>query len=113
MRREVKKYLLDLRQAIALIQSFTAGKDFSSYESDLLLRAAVERELITIGEAAVQLARLDPGVAEQIREIRRIISFRNRLVHLYDDLDFEIVWDVLTKDVPNLQEDVDRLLESD
>ena len=113
MQREVRKYLFDVQEAIELLQSFMTGKDFSSYAGDMLLRAAVERELMIIGEATVQLARLDQSIAEEIRDFRRIISFRNRLVHLYDNLDVEIVWDVLIKDLPHLQQDINRLLKSD
>ena len=113
MQREVRKYLFDVQEASNLLHSFVAGKDLTAYANDALLRSAVERQLMIIGEAVVHLARVDQSVAEQIRDFRRIISFRNRLIHLYDNLDLEIVWDVIINDVPDLQEDVKRLLEAD
>lgn len=45
------------------------------------MRAAVERQFEIIGEALGQLAKLDPEMAAQISEHRRIIAFRNIPVH--------------------------------
>ena len=44
MQREARKYLSDIQQAVTLLAEFTAGKQFSDYEGDAMLRAAVERE---------------------------------------------------------------------
>ena len=49
MRLEAKKYLYDMQQAAALLAQFTAGKQFADYDSDPMLRAAVEREFEIIG----------------------------------------------------------------
>jgi len=43
MQLEAKKYLYDIQQAIRLLTTFTAGKDFEDYAADAMLRAAVER----------------------------------------------------------------------
>lgn len=43
MRHEVQKLIYDLDQAIDLIINFTGGKRWSDYQSDVLLRSAVER----------------------------------------------------------------------
>ena len=51
MRLEVRKYLYDIQQASALIEQFTAGRDFDDYARDAMLRAAVEREFEIVGEA--------------------------------------------------------------
>lgn len=44
MRPETRKYLHDIRRAASLIVRFTHGKNYSDYEIDELLQAAVERE---------------------------------------------------------------------
>lgn len=51
MRLEAKKYLYDIRQAAGEVAEFTTGKQFSDYERDPMLRAAVERKFEIIGEA--------------------------------------------------------------
>ena len=63
-----------------------------------------------IGEALAQLHRLDPGMAEQITEWRRIISFRNQLIHGYGVIEHGITWDVIESKLPVLVKDIHRLL---
>lgn len=111
MRLEAKKYLYDIQQAAELITSFTAGKALASYEGDAMLRAAVERQFEIIGEALAQLARLDEPLAARITEYRRIIAFRNILIHGYTEVDQRIVWDIVEAKVPRLRREVAALLE--
>ena len=111
MRLESKKYLYDIQQAAELLASFTAAKEFAHYEEDAMLRAAVERMFEIVGEAMVQLARLDRPVAERISEHRRIIAFRNILIHGYAQVDDRLVWDVLQTRLPLLREEVAALME--
>jgi uncharacterized protein with HEPN domain len=63
MQLEAKKYLYDVRQAVALLTEFTVGKQFADYAREPMLRAAVEREFEVIGEALARLAKLDKGLA--------------------------------------------------
>lgn len=44
MPREARKYLYDIDRAATLVAAFTAGKTFSDYQNDPMLRAAVERK---------------------------------------------------------------------
>jgi uncharacterized protein with HEPN domain len=77
-----------------------------------MLRAAVEREFEIIGEALAQLAKLDASIAARITDHRRIISFRNLLIHGYADVDDRLVWDIVETKLPVLTREVDALLES-
>ena len=110
MRREAKKYLYDVAQAAELVAQFTAGKTFEDYLDDPMLRAAVERKLEIIGEALGQLARRDPPVAARIGEHRRIIAFRNILIHGYADVDDRLVWDVVESKLAGLHREIATLL---
>ena len=110
MRREVRKYLYDMQQATRALDEFTAGKSFADYQANALLRAAVERQFEIIGEALSRLAKLEPQTAARISDHRRIISFRNILIHGYADIDNRIVWGVLVQNVPPLRADIDALL---
>jgi len=113
MRREAKKYLYDIQQAAELIAGFTAGKTLADYEGDALLRSAVERQFEIIGEALAQLARLDEALAARISEYRRIIAFRNILIHGYADVDHRLVWDIVESKLPTLRREVAGLLEEE
>ncbi len=111
MRLEAKKYLYDIHQAAELLATFTAGKVCAVYEADAMVRAAVERQFEIIGEALSQLARLDDGLAVRISEYRRIIAFRNILIHGYADVDERLVWDIIETRLPALRREVTALLE--
>jgi uncharacterized protein with HEPN domain len=112
MRVEAKKYLFDIVHAAASAISFTAGKTFTEYESDAMLRSAVERQLEIVGEALAQLARVDPATASSVSEYRRIIAFRNILIHGYAEIDQRIVWDVLNTKLPVVRSEAEALLGS-
>ena len=112
MRLETRKYLYDIQRAAELVREFASGKTFADYESDSMIRAAVEREFEIIGEAMTQLARIDEAVAVQISNHERIIAFRNVLIHGYADVDDRLVWDVVETNLPTLIHEVEVLLGS-
>ena len=73
------------------------------------LRRAVERELEIIGEAVNHLLALDETIA--IDNARRIVDLRNFVIHGYDKVDNVIIWGVISRDLPKLKEQVDKLLD--
>jgi len=113
MRLETKKYLYDIRQASDRLVKFTQDKQFADFERDPMLRAAVERQFEIIGEALVQLSKLDATTVTRISEYRRIIAFRNILIHGYADVDHRLVWDVVETKLPVLRREIDILLPED
>ena len=113
MRLEAKKYLLDIQQAAALASEFVAGRTFADYQATAMLRAAVERQCEIIGEALAKLTKVDEPVAARISGYRRIIAFRNILIHGYAELDHRLVWDVVTTKVTTLTDEVSALLATD
>ena len=111
MRLEARKYLYDIQKAASLLDEFVAAKTFDDYQRDAMLRAAVEREFEIIGEAMAQLARVDEAVAARISQYKRIIAFRNVLIHEYADVDDRLVWGVVETNLPTLIPEIDALLE--
>jgi uncharacterized protein with HEPN domain len=109
MQRDARKYLYDIDQAATLIEQFTAGASFARYQTEAMLRAAVEREFEIIGEALSQLARHHPTLVTRISEHRRIIAFRNILIHRYADVDDRLVWDFVETKLPILKREVEAL----
>ena len=78
-----------------------------------MLRAAVEREFIIIGEA-LQLARkADPTIVTSISSFQRIIDFRHVMVHGYARIQNNAVWGVIETDLPKLNAELDQLLQND
>jgi uncharacterized protein with HEPN domain len=110
MRLEAKKYL-DERQATTRIREFVGGKTWDDYEADALLRSAVERQFEIIGEALNKLSQSEPAVSSKITDHRRIVAFRNILIHGYAAIDDRVVWDVVQRDLPVLEREVQALLD--
>ncbi len=75
-----------------------------------MLRSAVERQFEIIGEALNRLGRFDEATASRISERKRIVAFRNILIHGYDLVDEQVVWDVVQKDLRGLRREVEMLL---
>ena len=109
MRLESRKYLDDMQRAANVLREFTAGRSFDQYRNDAMLRAAVERQFEIVGEAMARLARVDEAVAARISGYRRIIAFRNVLIHGYADVDDRLVWDVVETSLPTLVEEINTL----
>ena len=99
--------LQDIRDAIAAIETFTAGMDFEAFGSDPRTVAAVERKLLVISEAAIRLGDeaevLCPGLPW--RDIR---GLGNWLRHQYDRVDLQTIWKTVERDLPSLRDCVDR-----
>jgi uncharacterized protein with HEPN domain len=90
--------------------AFIAGKSFADYLADSMLRSAVERQFTIIGEAIVQLRRLDPATAAAIPDLADIIAFRNILVHGYTTVDDQLVWGIVERELAPLRAAVERLV---
>jgi len=110
---EIRKYLFDMAEACGLIESFVAGKSFDDYAADALLRSGVERQFEILGEALSRLLQIAPELSNRISDTRRIISFRNRLIHGYASVADEIVWGVIEANLEKLKDEVKLLLEED
>jgi len=109
MQREVLKYLLDIKESIKSIYDYLGEKrDFKAYKSNKLLRRGIERELEIIGEATNRILKLDDGV--EISKARRIVDLRNWVIHGYDKVDDVIIWGIISKDLPQLKREVDKLI---
>jgi uncharacterized protein with HEPN domain len=110
MKNEAKKRLRDIADCCAAAGRFATEKSFADYLADDMFRSAVERKLGIIGEAFARLEEADPSLAENFPELRKIIGMRNRIVHGYDNVDEELVWDVVQNRLPALRQKVETLL---
>ena len=67
--------------------------DFGEYTRDALTQAAVERKFEIIGEALNVLHRAHPELTERIPRLRKVINFRNLLIHGYAVVAPKRVWE--------------------
>lgn len=93
--RNPQKYLYDIINCSEFVLQLTKDKSVDDYKNDRVFRSALERELQIIGEAMLQLDRMSPEIVKKISEHRSIIGFRHVLVHGYDSLNPDTVWNVV------------------
>jgi len=110
MQREVRAYVLDIIEACDAIALDVHNLPLDAYEASRLVRSAVEREFITIGEAVAVLRGTAPDVFERIAHARQIVDFRNQLTHAYMTVNDTIVWGIAVRDAPLLRRECADLL---
>jgi uncharacterized protein with HEPN domain len=93
--------VVDILDAIAEIQMFTTDMDFASFQRDAKTQRAVELNFIIIGETAAQIP---DEIEEQNPQIpwHLMRAMRNRLVHVYFEIDPTLLWDTIQNDLPPL-----------
>jgi len=110
MTDEGKKYLSDILRAIEMIEQFTLTTvSFNDYLADLKTQSAVERQLGIIGEAVNKFDKIHPELT--LENARKIVGFRNRLIHTYDAVDSSMIWAILKNHVSPLKAEIIEKLE--
>ena len=105
MTEQGKKYLSDILRAIELIEQFSVTTaTFTDYLIDLKTQSAIERQLSIIGEAVNKFDKLLPELT--LENARKIVGFRNRLIHTYDAVDPSMIWAIIKKHLPLLKDEV-------
>jgi len=85
------------------------GVTKSEFLSDETLKRAFVRSLEIIGEATKNLPSEFRSENSQI-EWRAIAGLRDRLIHGYFGVDYEIIWDVIVSKLSNLESEIEKLL---
>lgn len=101
--------LWDMLDSAARILEYTDGLSFDQFMLDIQLRDAVERRILLIGEAANRVSKEFRASHPQI-PWPKIIAQRNIVVHEYDHIVYEVIWDVVTQHIPKLIEQLESLL---
>ena len=83
------------------------GKSRADIDTDRQLNLALVRLLEIVGEAAARTNERERGQYADIPWVE-IVGLRNRLIHGYDSVDFDILWNVITRDLPPLIEKLER-----
>jgi uncharacterized protein with HEPN domain len=93
--------LLDMLQGAGDAVEFVANLDQAQFNASKLHQNAVIRSIEIIGEAAGKVSR---GFQQAHPEIpwSAIVGMRHRLVHAYNDVDLDLVWDVVCGRLPDL-----------
>ena len=102
MKKDPLVYIDDIRDSIEAVKRYTAGLTKEAFFNSTEKQDAVYRRLELIGEAA---NRLPDEFRSQYHRIpwSKIIGMRNVLIHEYDSIDLDRVWETIQKDVPELE----------
>ena len=100
------QHMLDYsREAIALLE----GKTRPDLDRERLLQLGLVRLIEIVGEAAARVSGEAQARYPQI-PWPQVVSTRNRLIHGYDFVDFDILWQTIKEDLPSLVADLERIL---
>ncbi len=86
--------------------------DKEIFANDETLKRSFVRSIEIIGEAAKKIA---PQVKTKYEDVewRKITGMRNRLIHDYFAVDYDIVWDVVVNKIPELRTQVERIIRAE
>ena len=109
MRKDDRVRLQHMLDAANEALTFTQGRMRADLDNDRMLVLSLVRELEIIGEAASKVSR---ETRSQCRAIlwQDITGMRNRLIHAYFDVDLDTIWSTVTKDLPVLKAELERIL---
>ena len=112
MSPEEKLRLSHIAQAAVLIADYVNGVSKEAFLSDTLRQDAVIRRIQIIGEAVRHLSH---ELLADMPEFpaKEAKGMRNVLVHDYDGVNVERLWDTATKDIPLLRKAVEKYLQAD
>jgi len=107
--RKWQRRIEDILDAIVETQAFVAGATFEQFRTDAKTLKAVAADLMIIGEAANHIP---DDVQEAHDDVPWVLmrAMRNRVVHIYFDVDPDILWDTVHNDLPKLVDPLKKLL---
>ncbi len=111
MERELQS-LLDMLQSAQIVMDYINDRSQDDLTTDLQFQDAIIRRLLIIGEAS---KRIPESTRQNLTTIpwAAISGMRNRLVHEYDEIDLDVVWDTIVHNLPSLILELQKLIPED
>lgn len=105
-----KIYLNHILISINKIEGYTKGMKKLNFIKNNLICDAVVRNIEIIGEAVKNLP-MDFRKKYNYVPWKDIAGMRDRIVHFYFGIDYNLVWEVVVKDLPRLKKQIEHILE--
>lgn len=102
-------HLKHMLEAAHVCLEFAENKNRKDLENDKMLSFAIIRALEIFGEAAANISKPLQQNHSKI-QWRAIIGMRNRLIHAYFEIDYDIVWQALQNEIPKLIPELEKIL---
>ncbi|MEW5758108.1 MAG: DUF86 domain-containing protein [Candidatus Omnitrophota bacterium] len=108
VKRENIEFLKDILESIERIDSYVGNLRYEKFLKDLKTRDAVVRNLEIIGEAAKHIP---ANIRLRYKEIewKKISGLRDKIIHYYFGVNWEIVWDVIEDKLPKLKIQIEKI----
>jgi len=112
-KRDIELFIVDIFVSIQKIKEYTNSFD---NPNDLLHSSlhwdATIRQLEIIGEALNKLLEDEKFATQSPKYFRRVVNFRNNIVHGYFGIDTDEVWNVITVHLDSLQNDIKKIIKN-
>ncbi len=105
-------YLQDIVEASEAVSRFIGFRNQAEFAADDILRSAVLLKLLNIGEAVRQMSEATKAENPEV-PWKVIAGFRNRTIHEYFSVDWQIVWETAIGDLPPLRAQIQAILDKE
>jgi len=107
-KRTDKEFLLDIQEAIRRIELYIKGLNYQDFLQKIETQDAVVRNLEIIGEAVKNISSNLKGKYEDI-QWREIAGMRDKIIHFYFGVNWDIVWQTVKDKLPQLKEKAENI----
>lgn len=107
--KDAALYISDILDAFRAIREFVKGMDLEDFKQNDLVSSAVIRKFEIVGEAA---KRVPESIKQRYPEIpwKLMAGMRDRLIHAYFDVNHELVWETIARELPRLEPLLQKVL---
>ncbi len=107
--RSNEVYLRHILDEITFLLQNTEGKSFEEFDGNEMLKRACARSFEVIGEAVKNIS-ADFRRRHRDIEWRNIAGMRDRIIHRYFDVSWNILWDTIKEKLPELKQKIENIL---
>ena len=102
-------YLVDILESAKIALDYVFDKTWDEFHEDMQMQDAVVRRIEIVGEAARRISQETRDKYPQI-PWREMTSMRNLVIHEYDVVDINQVWDTVQNKLPPLIEELSKIV---
>lgn len=109
MKRDYQLFIKDILAAIDNIEDFVGGMTLEEFKADEKTSSAVIRKFEIIGEA---VKHIPPKIRDKYKEVKwkSMAGMRDRLIHAYFGIDYDLVWSAIKTEIPNLKPKLKKVI---